>query len=70
MNIKKILELSKEEFDLLMNAGKLIASINTAKLEQTIDEFSPEVVNLIVALRDALNRDGIISGIEAKDENN
>ena len=52
MLITKVLSLSTEEVDKLVAAGQVLGSM----AKEQYDEISPETVELLTALKDALNR--------------
>ena len=49
MDIKRVLSLSDEEFDVLRNAGKLLGSLRDSK--DTYDSFDEDVVAILDALK-------------------
>ena len=55
MEIKRILNLSDEEFEVLINAGKLLGSLRDSKKENEYDELSDGAKNILEGLREVLN---------------
>lgn len=54
MEIKKVLNLTADEFEKLKVAGKLIREINNAKQTGEIDLLSDDVNNILHALDDVI----------------
>ena len=56
MEIKKVLNLSEEEFAKLVAAGDILGSIRKALEAGEADELSNGVTGLLVALKDVLGK--------------
>ena len=52
MVIKKVLELGKEEFNLLIEAGKLLGSIRDSRTD--FDEYSEQVKGILESLSNVI----------------
>ena len=55
MEIKRVLNLSDKEFEVLINAGKLLGSLRDSKKVDEYDELSDGVKNILEGLREVLN---------------
>jgi hypothetical protein len=55
MEIKKVLHLSANEAELLVNSGKLLREISNGISEGTIDELSTDTANLLKALKEVIS---------------
>lgn len=55
MEIKRVLNLSDEEFEILINAGKLLGSLRDSKKADEYDELSDGVKSILEGLREVLN---------------
>lgn len=52
MVIKKVLELGKDEFNLLIEAGKLLGSIRDSRVD--FDEYSEQVKGILESLSNVI----------------
>lgn len=53
MEIKRVMNLSKDEFDVLIAAGELVRSI--VKEKDTYDELSEGAKKILIALKDVID---------------
>jgi len=56
MEIKKVLNLSEEEFNKLVAAGEILGAINRSLENKEADELSDGAKGLLTALRDVLGK--------------
>lgn len=56
MEIKKVLNLSEEEFTKLVAAGEVLGAINKALEAGDADELSDGAKGLLIALKDVLGK--------------
>lgn len=55
MDIKKVVNLSQTEVELLVNSGKLLRELSDGLADGTIDEISVDTANLLKALKEVLD---------------
>lgn len=56
MEVKKIAEFTKEEVEILTNAGKILGTLANAIAASEVDGLDVEATNLIKALQEVIAR--------------
>lgn len=56
MEVKKIAEFTKEEVEILTNAGKILGALANAIAASEVDGLDVEATNLIKALQEVIAR--------------
>ena len=56
MEVKKIAEFTKEEVEILTNAGKILGTLANAIATSEVDGLDVEATNLIKALQEVIAR--------------
>jgi len=54
MEIKKVVNLSEDEFNKLVEAGKVARALSTGLAEHEFDSVSEATVNVLVALKEVI----------------
>jgi len=56
MEVKKIAEFTKEEVEVLTNAGKILGTLANAIAASEVDGLDVDATNLVMALKEVIAR--------------